>query len=137
MNGAWSFYDPATGRLVGRTFSGPVEHLQANTPAGLAAVPGEHNHETHRVTLATGEVERWREARPSDDHEWDSASGSWVVSRAAQKRAALERIHALELQQLRPMRELLADPESAIARERVRRIDDEISILRAVLARTE
>lgn len=133
MNGSWSFYDPATGRLVGRTFSGPASMLAANTPAGLAAIAGEHNHITHRVTLATGEVEQWRDPRPSDDHEWDSEAGAWRRSAAADRRDALARIVGLEAQQLRPLRELAVDPDNPIARERLTSLDAQIAALRELL----
>ena len=50
--------------LVGRTFSGPEAALAINTrPA--AAIEGQHDHVTHRVSLSTGLVEKWREPAPS------------------------------------------------------------------------
>lgn len=133
MNGVWSFYDPANGRLVGRTYAGPADGLAINTPPGLVAVPGDHNHETHRVTLETGAVEQWREPRPTRDHEWDSTAGAWRLSRAAEHRAAREQIAALETKQLRPLRELLVDPSNMPARHRLADIENEIAALRQIL----
>lgn len=53
----WSFYDPATGSFVGRTYRGA--DLAANTPAGCAAIEGRFDHRTQRVDLATGQVVAW------------------------------------------------------------------------------
>ena len=60
-HGRWLFYDLATGRLTGRTLTGPADMLQANTPPGMGALqvaPGTVlDPKNRRVNLDTGEVE--------------------------------------------------------------------------------
>jgi hypothetical protein len=87
----WSFLSEATGQPIGRRFTGHVDSLAANTPAGCRAVEGIHRR------------------APDERH------------------AARQRILALEQQQHRRVRELLAatDPklaeiEAAIEAERVK-----------------
>lgn len=59
MKRAHSFYDAATGRLTGRTFSSSVADekrhlaaLEANTSAGCGSVEGEYDHLTSQVDLS-------------------------------------------------------------------------------------
>ncbi len=53
----WSFYDLATGRLIGkRLHGGDKEFAQANAPIGCAPLAGAHDWKTKRVDLATLEV---------------------------------------------------------------------------------
>ncbi|MCB9902362.1 MAG: hypothetical protein H6826_13550 [Planctomycetes bacterium] len=135
MSRTWSFYDPATGRLVGRTFSGPEAALAINTPPGLAAIEGQHDHVTHRVSLSTGLVEKWREPAPSRDHEWDSTAGAWQLSTAAERRAALAEILAAESLQARALREAVLELLPPGKGQRLREIDDSIATHRAKLQR--
>jgi len=131
MTRTWSFYDPATGEFIGRTFAGPDTALAINTPRGMVAFEGDHDHRTMRVNLGTGALERWRDPPPSRDHQWQA--GQWVRSRVAARREALAQIVALEAQQLRPLRELAVDPDNPIARERLTSLDAQIAELRELL----
>lgn len=81
-----SFYDLATGILVGRTFSGDERHL--TVPAGLGVVPGQHDHLSRRVDLETGEVVEWAPPKPADTDletwRWDDKSRRWVSEPTAE-----------------------------------------------------
>lgn len=91
----WSFYDQITGLFTGQRGGGDLAWLQANTPAGCAAIEGEHGHQCARVNLTTGEVEVWQApAPPADDFTtwaWDEASGSWEPRATALARARMAR----------------------------------------------
>jgi len=134
----WSFCDSQSGMLSRRTFSGPDDSIAANTPPGLQAIEGEHDHLSRRVDLATGEVIDWQPPAPSTDHEWNATSRRWELSADAIERAeklqrAQARINHLELAQLRPLRELVRDPQNAAALARMDEIEAEIAGLRADL----
>lgn len=128
----WSFYDPATGELTGRTFSGPESLLEVNTPNGHAAVEGCHDRLARRVDLATGDVVPWQPPQPTADHEWHAELERWVLNAAAVKRlGTLDRIVELERSQHRAMREAVLG--SATARDRLLEIDQAIAALRSQL----
>jgi hypothetical protein len=134
----WSFYD-ATGLFVGRTFTGPSENLEMNTPQGHAAMEGVHDHLSRRVDLETGETVDWQPPQPSADHVWNADTKRWQLHQAVQdklvrRQAAVGRIAALEALQARPLRELARDPSSAEARKRLAAIEAEIAALRIDLA---
>lgn len=135
MTRTWSFYDPATGEFIGRTFTGPDTALAINTPRGLVALEGAHDHRIMRVNLDTGALEQWRDPPPPGRHEWDGAA--WKPTRLEERRTALARIAALEASQARPLREmalaLAAGSDDPDAATRVAAIDAEIAALRAVL----
>lgn len=63
----FSFYDPATGIFVGRSFSGPQRMLEANTPEGLSAMVGQFDPAAHRVDIETGEVVPYTPPGPTLD----------------------------------------------------------------------
>jgi len=113
----WHFYDPESGRFIGRSFSGPVSHLEANTPDGSAAIEGNFDADTQRVNLATGEVESFA-PEPSTEGNRD-------------RQIALSRIAALESKQDRALRELALGYDGAL--DRLADIDHDISTLRARL----
>lgn len=107
MSDVWSFYDPATGCLLGRTYAGPVEWLQANTPPGCAAIPGEHDPRRWCVHLVVDDFGHqqpvampWQPPEPPADEwrtwQWDTDAGQWlpVPTLAAIKRDARSAIDA-------------------------------------------
>lgn len=131
----WSFYDPASGMFVGRTFSGHPSMLKANTPAGLLAIEGAHDHLSQRVDLETGEVVDYQPPSPGPDYEWFNRR--WILSAAAAAREATRRetlseIAELERRQPRVIREVMlgVDPE---ATARLAKIESDIVALRAKL----
>ena len=63
----WSFFRSDTGALIGTTYSGPVDALAENTPAGTVAIIGRHDHLRRRVDVATGLVIPWQPPAPPDD----------------------------------------------------------------------
>lgn len=132
----WSFYDPATGALTGRTYAGPESLLALNTPPGHHALKGHHDHLSKRVDLQSGAVVDWQPPQPSPDHQWDQQSRRWQLSASAQERQAaraeaLERIAALEAAQHRAVRELLLELASEHpGLNRLQEIDTQIAQLR-------
>lgn len=114
----YSFYSIETGLFVGRKFRGHARHLEANTPAGCKYVEGSFDPTKHRIENGSV-VERVRSQVELD-----------AEIRAARAGVALEKIEALELQQLRPLRELAIDQDNPIARARVTEINAEIAELR-------
>lgn len=137
----WHFYDLTTGLFTRqRLVTSDDALLAANTPAGCGAHAGAVDPDSQRVDLATGELVDWQPPQPSVDHEWNTDSRRWELTPAAAKReaAALDaqrRIEALEIAQLRPLRELLLDQTSQPARARLAEIDAEIATLRPAVAR--
>ncbi len=87
MNTA-SFYDPKTGILTGQTYTGPLVEL--NTPAGLHAIEGIHDHTTRRVALASGLLVEWTQPADAErlaaqvraDRDRRLAACDWVTLRA-------------------------------------------------------
>ncbi|ACB34496.1 hypothetical protein Lcho_2230 [Leptothrix cholodnii SP-6] len=79
--GKWSFCD-AGGVFTGAMYSGPEDLLEINTPAGCAAIPGDHDHLRVRVDLETGAVVPYRPPPPADDDwqtwAWDETAELWV-----------------------------------------------------------
>lgn len=100
----WSFRRLDTGAFIDRLYTGPRDGLAINTPEGCEAVPGDH-----------------RPPPPAPD------------ARVAARREAMEQISALEMQQLRPLREILVDPSNQTARNRLAEIETRIAELRATL----
>ncbi len=117
-----SFADAETGIFTGRVFRGTRRLLALNTPPGCIAVDGRHDPRTSRVDLATGQVVRF-EAAP--DHEAEAR---------ARRRRLKRRIASLEQRELRPLRELMIDPENAEARARLEALEAEIAALRSDLS---
>lgn len=89
----WSFYRKGTGLFTGRSFGGPVDLLEANTPPGCGAVAGVFDRLSQRVdTDAVAPPEddgSWQPpvidyrppAPPSDEYRvwvWDEGAKRWV-----------------------------------------------------------
>lgn len=136
----WHFYDLATGLFTRQRLAASDQDLvAANTPPGCGAYAGEVDPDSQRVDVATGDLVDWQPPRPSEDHAWDTERRRWELSPAAAKREAeridaQRRITALEIAQLRPLRELLLDQSSQPARARLAEIDAEIATLRPAVA---
>jgi hypothetical protein len=88
---------------TGKTFTGPAHALAANTPPACRSVEGHLERDPNRQDP---ELERSR---------------------------TLERIEALEIKQLRPLRELAIDPDDAEAKQRLAEIERLISGHRATI----
>lgn len=117
----WHFYRQADGLLTGRTVTlddSDDALLQANTPAGCAAVADVADWQAQRVDLKTGALVDWQPPAPPDDAmrtwSWNDEARRWVAepTLAALKRERLARVQAAieaqEAAQARPVRELLA-----------------------------
>lgn len=155
----WSFYSPESLELVGRTFAGPVEALEANTPPGCAAVEGEHDHLCHRIEMVTDDfgdqrpvVVDWQPPAPTADDwttwSWSEDARRWlpVPTLAARKRDRVILVQAAieqhETRQARPVRALLAaqlsgTPPAADDVAALTSINAAIDVLRAVRAAME
>lgn len=127
-----SFWNRKTGEFRKGLWSLSRSMVALNTPEGFEAIEGHFDHITQRV-----DVENLPDgAEPRD----------YVVAIAEPKRderiesvslmvAAQRRIEALELGQLRPMRELAIDPSNQMARTRLQQIETEIAEKRLEIAR--
>lgn len=138
-----SFYDIETGRLVGATFTGPDSAIEVNTPAGLAAIEGEHDHLSKRVEA--GEVVDWQPPAPDADHEWNPERRRWlkrpeVVAAEQADQSARAQIAAQEVTQGRAIREVVlklaeALPPTDPARVKLEQIDQTIAAARPQIRR--
>lgn len=135
----WSFYDPLTGDFSGRTFSGSERLLEANTPKGLKPLPGRYDRLSQRVDK-TGAVVDYQPPAPDADHEWreNAFQGRprWVkkldvVQREAMDAAARERLEEIDLAMVRPLAQLILDPQHAVARAALNELETEAAVLRA------
>jgi hypothetical protein len=117
----WSFYNPETGEIFKRTFSGSTKLLELNTPAGMVAIEGAFDHRTQRIDVDTKKAVDYQ---PGID-----AARAETSEQQAQARVAI-----LEAAQSRPLRELAIDPSNATAKQRLAEIDGEIASLRPLLA---
>ncbi len=135
----WSFYDPQTGDISPkRLMSSNPQVVRDNTPEGLRAIAGWHDHLSRRVDLETGDVIDWQPPQPDADHEWNPERRRWVKrsdvrARENERARVLAEIAQLEASQTRPLRELLIDPNNVTAHTRLRAIDERIVTLRAQL----
>jgi hypothetical protein len=135
----WHFYDAQTGLFSGRKMTCSERTLAANTPEGITAIAGNFDPMSQRVDLETGEVIDYQPPAPDDDHVWSHEVKRWqlkpeVRERRRNRAQARARIRELEESQHRPQRELAIDPDNEAARERLRNIEAEIEVHRAVLA---
>lgn len=77
-----SFYDEKDGIFVGRTYSGDVDSVVANTPIGCKAIEGLHDRFRRRVDMETGQVVSWQPPRPADDAlqtwDWSASDECWI-----------------------------------------------------------
>lgn len=111
----WHFYRLSDGALTGRSFGASSDRdLARNTPPGCGVIEGVTHPHAQRVDTETGQLVDWQPPKPSDDYEWDASTRRWVKKRevAAAERASAQaqaEINALELQQLRAIREALIE----------------------------
>lgn len=140
-----SLYDLQTGMFVGQTIDGSPRAIAANTPKGLGAMPGFHNHLQYHVV--DGVVVDWQPPQPSDLHEWDTETRSWQLSAAAREAEVaqtLARIRVAKIEgemQPRAQRELLLhiaaalniDPAKVTPLAVLADADTEIATLRPVV----
>ena len=85
----YSFFEPLTGVLSGKTYTGPL--VEMNTPPGLEAIEGLHDHTKLRVDVASGLLLDWTPPPPDGavlatrvraDRDRRLASCDWVTLRA-------------------------------------------------------
>jgi hypothetical protein len=119
MNSTWSFYRLSGGVFTGDTFTGPSEEdAQRHADSlGCGYLLGRYDHLSQRVDLNTGDVLDWQPPAPADDAmqtwDWDADVKRWLprktfAARRAERVAAVQaEIESAELQQARPMREIL------------------------------
>ena len=88
---AFCFYNPQTGILTGQTYTGDL--IETNTPPGLHAVEGFHDHTTRCVDVASGLLIDWTPPPPDGavmannlraDRDRRLAACDWIATRAAE-----------------------------------------------------
>lgn len=118
----FTIYDRASGRIT-RIISLPPSHpIEKQLREAEGYVTGHYHPREHCIDTVTGAV-----VPVSDDER------ARIAAQDAD-RAARARIDELERKQLRPMRELAADPNNAEAKRRLAEIDAEIAALRLAVA---
>jgi hypothetical protein len=115
----YSFFDPATGLLTGKGFTGTEEALLLNMPEGNAAIPGRHDPLSRRVDLKTMEVIPYQPPSPGADYEWNSEMERWVLNDAAQQAADADAVARAQLddidrQSIRALREAAIGDTAAL-----------------------
>jgi hypothetical protein len=86
MSQTWHFYDAASGVFLGRSFSGPLGDVDANTPLGAHAWPAVAGDEldplSTKVDLASGTLVSYQPPAPADTalvtYSWDAETLRWV-----------------------------------------------------------
>lgn len=136
----WSFYNPHTGEISSRKFSGPDKAVAANTPEGLIAIKGEFDPMSTRII--DGLPVDWVPPQPSDQHEWDDDKRRWVLTLQASKRSAsiqnaMDEISRFESMQLRSIRELALDPGNVTSREKLEWLDEQIALARNTIRQNQ
>ena len=134
----WSFYNLTTGHFTGRQFSCSAHDkktLRLNTPKGSGAIVGDHDHLSRKVNLTTGNVVNYRPPKPDINHEWNRVAKRWILNEKVREQRHREKqaqasIEKLERQQLRPIRELMLNPDDADVKQRLADIDSKIQLLR-------
>ena len=88
---SFSFYDPQSGVLTGQTYTG--HSVETNTPSGLHAVEGFHDHTKRRIDVASGLLIDWTPPPPDGaalasrvraDRDRRLAACDWLATRAAE-----------------------------------------------------
>lgn len=117
MNETFHIYSLATGQFTGQSITCPPDHLACNLPPECGAVIGVADWQAQCVDLGTGLVVAYQPVSPANDElqtwAWDTAAQRWLATptlaalklkRMAEVQSAIE---AREVQQARPVRELL------------------------------
>lgn len=130
----WHFFERATGRLVGRTFSGPESDLADNIPAGCGAVEGVTDWRAQRVHVDTDEAGAPRLTVVPSAPTVDLAQLQQQASAPV-----LETLQQLDLAAARPVEEIalahaLGETPPPAAVERLQSINADKTALRARLA---
>lgn len=113
----WQFFDKETGLPAGRSYSGPADSLEANTPAQCVAVEVDAIDAARRLDLATSTLVDWRPPEPDADElvdwVWSTTERAWVGSpsfeaRRRQRLGAVDaELAAAEAKQQRPLGDIL------------------------------
>lgn len=90
----YSFYDPVTGLFTGGKVTLPSSmSISINTPAGCAALEGDHDGASKRLNLVSGELEPYTPPTPTAEFLADRAKSKragllamsdWVVARSVE-----------------------------------------------------
>ena len=137
----FSVYNLDTGFLTGRLLTAPTQEAATkSTPLGCGVVDGHYSELCYKVV--DGLITYFEPIPPGDGYVWDLNISKWRRSeneslKDRAKAKALEDIELLEKQQLRPLRELVINPNSGDAKKRVSEIEGQIDTLRGLLAGTD
>jgi hypothetical protein len=116
----YSFYDPATGEISKRTFSGSARVLGLNTPTGMIPIEGAFDHRTQRID-------------PETKLPVDYAPGIAEVTAEKRDSRARAQIEALQTAAIVNLIDLALDPTDLQARQRLVTIRNRITVLRQEL----
>jgi|SRR3990172_8187499 len=136
-----SFYRIKDGIFIGQQWAGDVVDLLRHVPEGCAAVPGQFDHLSQRVDLATGEIVDYVPPKPADTEftQWerDEKAKRWVAKptraaiRHAERKQTIAQIVALESGKVRAMSDvLLGIGDRVEALSRLRNLEADIDKLR-------
>jgi hypothetical protein len=134
----YTIADLQAGGVFVRHLSCGKDQLRQNVRDHEFAIEGHHDLYSKRFDEETQQVVDYVPPQPDADHEWNASTRRWqkrsdAIERDHRRALALARIRELELRQLRPMRELAADPHDDRAQGILAEIDGEIAQLRAQL----
>jgi len=145
MMKSWSFASEQTGLIAETVVQCSERRIGENTPVGMVAIEGHHDHLSKRVDLATGEVVDWQPPAPPDTDletfEWDAAPKRprWISKPTAkalvraENAAIVAQIEREEAKQTRSIRELALTPSSKPAKDALQAIENKVAELRATL----
>jgi hypothetical protein len=97
----YSVYELDTGEFTGARLSGDPDFVQRNTPAGMAVLSGEHDHQRWRVDLRSGDLIPFQPSMPADNAlvtwHWDEQAWRWtpIPTRASKLTIVREQRNAL------------------------------------------
>jgi Phage tail assembly chaperone protein len=87
-----TFYDLTTGQFTnGRTYCGPAEYVEVNTPAGFGAIEGSWSELKFKVDLKSMKVQQFKPPEPPASSlvawRWDEPAWAWVATETVEARA--------------------------------------------------
>lgn len=132
----YCIYSKSTGVIRARFDTSPND-APAQIQEGEAVYEGNADPRRHVVDVSTGQLVDLRTQDPGDGSEWSDHEEAWIApseSKLRRDREIKAEIVRLELQNLRPLRELVIHPNDSVASERLAQTDAAIAKLREKLA---
>lgn len=136
----WSFYSVETGLFSGKRFAGSLRLIESNTPRGFAAIQGMFDRTAQRL-----DVDAMAKAEPGDY----SSAADFVVDyrrpaeevlaeqRARRDEEARRALKEIDLAMVRPLVQLLKDPQHTVARAALDELEAAAAAVRVDVVPTE